>query len=203
MPIDAQKLASGAAKTGGAAAGLGAGAGLSYGFFEQAHGADLLQRGDAYGLTAFAFIALILLIGGYIALPENTGDQVRKTITHTLAVFAVLSIGGFLFQVISQGLNPQVTINAGFEPQLSRLNQQYNLDKAFALAASIKDGHGNRQNLVDGQDVKIPVQNGLEVTVSLETLDDAMRHVVETKVAKAACVDCDLQARGGDDAGGP
>jgi len=126
MPND---LVNSVAKAGGAAAGIGAGGGLSYGFFHEADGAHLIALGNAYGLTAFAFIALILLIGGYMSLPASASDQTRKALTMILVVFSVLSISGFIFQIFTQEKNPQVTINAAFEPSLTPLNSTYHLNK--------------------------------------------------------------------------
>jgi hypothetical protein len=182
------ELASTGAKAAGATAGVGAGGGLSYAFFQEANGANLIALGNAYGLTAFAFIALILLIGAYITLPASASDQTRKAISRILAVFAVLSIGGFLYQLLIQQQHPTITINATFEPQLARLNNAYHLQKDLELKAELRDSHGNRIVFADDKDITIKnVGDGAELTIQLDALPDALQHTIENKVASASC----------------
>jgi hypothetical protein len=200
MAIDYAELAGHAAKAGGATAGLGVGGGLTYGFFDQAHGGELIMLRDAYGLTAFAFIALILLVAAFASLPATTSDQVRKGVLATLGVFAVLSIGGFIFQIVSQENNPPVTLNLAFAPDLNRLNSRFHLAKDLALQGSVDDHRGHRAPLIYGQDVSVTVYAGTEVTVEVDQLPDALQHVIETGVAQVACAaPCKLTGTGGGD----
>jgi hypothetical protein len=191
------------AKSAGTAAGLGAGGGITFAFFDQAHGGELIQRGDAYGLTAFAFIALILLIASYYTLPASVSEDARKLVGRILAVFAVLSIGGFLFQVIVQVEDPPVTIKAAFYQDLDRLNDEFHIPKKIALQATLSDGRGFSQNFVHGKAIVLTVKSGLQLTVDLAELPDALRQTIELKVADSSCRDaaCNPHTDGGDDVG--
>jgi hypothetical protein len=187
MPI--ADIATKAAKAGGATAGLGVGGGLSYGFFNEAHGGELIQRGDAYGLTAFAFIALFLLIASLIALPQNAPDQLRKALYAVLAVFGLLAVSGFVFRVFLEDRNPQVAINATFSPNLDHLNSKFSLAKDLALSASLNDHHGHIFTLPYDKDVPVTVQEGWELTIDMDQLPDALTHTIEKQVARSACAD--------------
>jgi hypothetical protein len=202
MAIDYAELAGHAAKAGGATAGFGAGGGLTYEFFEKAHGGDLIMLGNAYGLTAFAFIALILLVSAFVSLPATTSNQVRRGVLGALGVFALLSIGCFVFQIVAQGDNPPVTLNIAFAPDLHRLNDRFHLTKDVALQVSVDDHRGKGPIPVDKHDVPVTVYAGTEVTVEVDQLPDALQHVIETRVAKVACpgaAPCNLKSTGGDD----
>jgi len=202
VAIEFADLAGRAAKAGGATAGLGVGGGLTYGFFDQAHGGELIMMGTAYGLTAFAFIAVILLVAAFVSLPATTSDQVRKGVLSILGVFALLSISGFTFQIITQQNNPSVKLKIAFAPDLNRLNNRFHLTKDVALQVSVDDHRGQGPIPVDKHDVPVTVYAGTEVTVEVDQLPDALQHVIETRVAKVACpgaVPCTLTPTGGDD----
>ncbi len=191
MAVDVVDLAGKAAKAGGATAGLGVGGGLSYAFFNEAHGGDLIMRGDAYGLTAFAFIALFLIIASLVALPAAASDQLRKAMFAVLAVFGLLAVSGFIFKVfVEQKAPPLITINATFDPDLNDLNSRFKLPTDAALQATLLDHRGHALALgYGGQDVMVKVQDGQELTIDLSRLPYALTRAVETRVAAATCPD--------------
>jgi hypothetical protein len=172
-----------AAKSAGATAGLGVGGGLSYEFFDKAHGGDLLMLGNVYGLTAFAFIALILLVSGYISLPTDVGQQARRIIFISVGLFGLLAIGGFIYQVV----NPSVTIKAAFYQDLEHINTEFGIPQRNALQASIKDENGQTYYFIHGKDVPVTVHAGRELTIDLEHLPDVLRDAIEIKVADSSC----------------
>jgi len=187
-----------------AAGGVGAGVGgaFSYVLFDKMDVAALISRGTVYGIVVFSIVALIVLITGYVALPNKPHPGVQRAMICTMVFLAVITTFGFGFQMWEETLNPKVLINATFAPDLDAVNRQIGLSNEIALTADLDDHHGHIQHLIHDKDVQVAVGNTWEITLQMERLDQVaafLQRKLDDAANKAKCNgDCSLVADGGD-----
>lgn len=170
-------------------AGAGVGGVFVYKLFDDLGVKELMSAGTTYGLTVLAFVAVIVLMAGYAALPQSQLEMIRGTLRGMLVVLVCLATGGMIFQMWIDSKNPAVALNVDFWPVLSHVNSSNHFqDPTYALSAQLQSPQGENLSLSDGQVTQpVFVRNDQRITIHMDSLQDLISKLKVQSAANALC----------------
>jgi len=191
------------AKGAAGAVGVGAGGTFSGLLFYKLNVPELLSQGSFYGITVFAFIAVIVIFSGYITLHNVPNTFFNHVMVGILLLFSAVAVTGVIVEITAK----PVQIRANLTPDLAYLNHRFGLSGDNALVAKIEDHNGHSWDLQYLKDVSFQVDNGQEITLNMDPLarlTDVLQRKADRAALSAQCAvgACDLTPAHADDVGG-